>query len=119
MRSILARTDALKAINQAEAKLAAGDYAAILMDIQMPVMDGVEATRLIRSSDRLGAKARIPIVAVTAYAMAGDRERILASGMNDYATKPLDWKTLAGMINGLWGNVETGRPVSGEGSKPD
>lgn len=62
----------------------------ILMDIQMPLMDGVEATRIIRSSDSLASKSKIPIIAMTAYTMLGDREKFLDAGMNDYLAKPID-----------------------------
>ncbi len=70
--------------------LKAGDYDCILMDIQMPEMDGVQATRLIRTSPALGRKARIPIIALTAYAMNGDRERFLAEGLDGHVTKPVE-----------------------------
>ncbi len=61
----------------------------ILMDIQMPVMTGVEATRAIRESASLGAKKDIPIIAVTAHTQPGDRERFLEAGMDDYIGKPV------------------------------
>jgi CheY-like chemotaxis protein len=70
----------------------------ILMDVQMPVMDGVEATKAIRSSSRFGVKSRTPIVAMTAYAMAGDKEKFLASGMDDYIAKPMDEDALVEVI---------------------
>jgi CheY-like chemotaxis protein len=71
----------------------------ILMDIQMPVMDGLEATRLIRQGQ--GMDRSIPIIALTAYAMRGDRERFLAHGMNDYLSKPVHFKTLFDRIEQL------------------
>ncbi|NCC24963.1 MAG: PAS domain S-box protein [Deltaproteobacteria bacterium] len=69
--------------------LAKHDFDCILMDIQMPVMDGVETTRRIRSSTFPGTKKDIPIIALTAYAMQGDREIFLAAGMNEYLAKPV------------------------------
>jgi CheY-like chemotaxis protein len=65
-----------------------GDFDLVLMDIQMPVMDGITATRHIRNL-QAPEKAQIPIVALTAYAMKGDDQQFLEAGMNDYLTKPI------------------------------
>ncbi len=70
----------------------------ILMDIQMPVMDGVEAAKAIRGARNLGAKSTIPIIAVTAYAMVGDKEKFLAAGMDAYIAKPVEKAALVEVI---------------------
>jgi CheY-like chemotaxis protein len=71
-----------------------GGFDCLLMDIQMPIMDGVEATRIIRSSTDFGAMSKIPIIALTAYALSGDREKFLNAGMNEYVTKPVQMEEL-------------------------
>ena len=72
-----------------------GGWDVVLMDVQMPVLDGVEATRKIR---QLPGGAEVPIVALTANAMAGDREKYLSQGMDDYLSKPLDSRQLLNKI---------------------
>lgn len=72
--------------------------ALILMDVSLPEMDGLEATKLIK---RDPATANIPIIALTAHAMDGDRERCLAAGCNDYDTKPIELSRLLEKMNAL------------------
>jgi PAS domain S-box-containing protein len=71
--------------------VAAKEYDLVLMDIQMPDMDGYQAAKAIRAS---GRRTELPIVAMTAHAMVGDREKSLEAGMNDHITKPIDPKAL-------------------------
>lgn len=75
-------------------------YDAILMDCQMPELDGFEATAAIRNQER-GTGMHVPIVAITAHAMTGDRERCLKAGMDEYVSKPVDYRQLAEMLAGL------------------
>jgi CheY-like chemotaxis protein len=74
------------------------DYDLVLMDCQMPEIDGYEATRTIRDVNSTVRNHRIPIVAMTANAMKGDREKCLESGMDDYITKPINARELADTI---------------------
>jgi CheY-like chemotaxis protein len=90
-------------------------YAAIVMDCQMPTMDGYEATRLIRAQeerpDASRTRAHIPIIALTANALPGDRERCKAAGMDDYLTKPVKTDDL-GLILQRWAPVKAVVDVS-------
>jgi CheY-like chemotaxis protein len=81
---------------EAVAQLTQRSYDLALMDCQLPILDGFEATRQIRRAEARGK--RTPIVAMTANAMDGDRERCFASGMDDYLTKPLDREKLKAAI---------------------
>ncbi len=81
----------------------------VLMDVQMPEMDGFDATRIIRARERGGE--HVPIIALTARAMTGDRERCLAAGMDDYVTKPLRAQVLMEAIDRLVGAASVARPA--------
>ena len=70
----------------------------ILMDMSLPVLDGWEATKLIKADDSTKA---IPVIALTAHAMAGDREKALSAGCNDYDTKPIELPRLLAKIETL------------------
>jgi two-component system sensor histidine kinase/response regulator len=102
------QADVVENGQEALAALSRNSYAVVLMDCQMPLLDGLEATRLIREGERneSGASSpsplaprHIPIVALTANAMSGDRERCLAAGMNDYLTKPVRKESLKGALD--------------------
>jgi two-component system, sensor histidine kinase and response regulator len=82
---------------EAVEKIKSGNYNAVLMDVQMPEMDGYEATHHIREWE--SNRQHIPIIAMTAHAMKGDRERCLEHGMDDYVSKPLDLKILLGVLD--------------------
>jgi two-component system sensor histidine kinase/response regulator len=81
--------EAVDSGRDAIARLREERFDLVLMDVQMPEMDGLEAARLIRSPSSGVLDPSIPIVAITAHAMRGDRERCIAAGMNDYLTKPM------------------------------
>jgi CheY-like chemotaxis protein len=70
----------------------------ILMDLSLPILDGWEATRRIKASSKLN---HIPIIALTAHVMSDDRDKALAAGCDDYATKPIDMDELIKKIEGL------------------
>jgi CheY-like chemotaxis protein len=70
----------------------------VLMDVQMPEMDGFEATAVIREKEKRSGRNHLPVIAMTAHAMLGDRERCLEAGMDDYITKPIRSQELAELL---------------------
>ncbi len=74
----------------------------VLMDMSLPVIDGWEATRRIKAA---APTAHIPIIALTAHAMAGDRDKAIAAGCDDYDTKPIEFARLVGKIEALLGQA--------------
>jgi PAS domain S-box-containing protein len=86
-------------------EMRAGGYDAVLMDVQMPRMDGYAATRAIRAEETV----HVPVIAMTAAAVEGERERCLAAGMDDFLTKPVDPSALAAVLE-RWLGSETVAP---------
>jgi PAS domain S-box-containing protein len=93
------RADAVANGQEAVTALTSIPYDLVLMDCQMPEMDGYEATRRIRSADPSLINTEIPIIALTANAMEGDRDRCISSGMNDYLAKPFNPDALVDVLN--------------------
>lgn len=95
---------------QALAALHARPFDVVLMDCQMPVLDGYDTTRRWRAHEAPRGTARLPIVAMTANAMAGDRERCLQAGMDDYLSKPINRETLQAVL-ARWGSAMADDPA--------
>jgi len=100
LKSIGIETDIARNGLEAVEKVRSQDYDVVFMDIQMPVMDGLEATHAIRSLDKAGVD-KLPILAMTALAMKDDREKIMNAGMNGHITKPIDIDELISVL-GQW-----------------
>ena len=100
------------AMLQAQQSKRAPDFSLILMDCQMPEMDGYECTRQIRAGIAGSLPRRLPIVALTANALNGDREKCSAAGMDDYLSKPIDPDRLqAKLLNWLQLESSNGSPA--------
>lgn len=91
------------------AALAGPRFDLILMDVQMPHMDGFEANAAIRAAEKISGR-HVPIVAITAHAMLGDREQCMQAGMDDYLTKPLDLAQLRATLE-KWSARESTAPA--------
>lgn len=103
---------------EALAALQTETFDMVLMDIQMPEMDGIEATAAIRESER-GTDKHQTIIAVTAHAMKGDRQRCLDAGMDGYLAKPLRREEIYAVLDGFAGNLVRAKlPPSGGDSGP-
>jgi two-component system, sensor histidine kinase and response regulator len=111
--------DGRAAVNAVASGSQAG-FDVVVMDVQMPVMSGLEATRAIRAGQRPGA-SRLPIIALTAHAMQGDRERCLAAGMDGYLPKPIDVDDLIATVErfGEGRSTGAGDPTTGGPTKAD
>lgn len=119
------RVDAVGNGSEALHALRLVPYDMVLMDCQMPEMDGYEATRRIRAGETGGVNARVPVIALTAHAMVGDREECLEAGMNDYISKPAKAEAMAAALDRWLGETPVaeswavGLPAPGRaGGKP-
>jgi len=102
---------------EALARLGEERYDLVLMDCRMPVMDGFEATRAIRSGEGMTLDPQVTIIAMTANAMEGDRNQVIAAGMNDYLTKPIRPETLHETIQ-RWLSGEARGPADDPANAP-
>jgi PAS domain S-box-containing protein len=99
LRRLGARAEAVADGIEAVEALKTLPYDLVLMDVQMPEMDGLEATRIIRDPKSAVLNHQVPVIAMTANAMRGDRQRCLEAGMNDYVSKPVSPQALAEALN--------------------
>jgi PAS domain S-box-containing protein len=117
LRKLGLHADAVADGSEAIVALETLQYDLVLMDVQMPEMDGFEATRRIRDPNSAVLRHEIPIIAMTAHAMQGDRERCLEAGMDDYVTKPISPQALAEAVD-RWLPREDTVPGAHEPAEP-
>jgi len=108
------RVDAVANGREAVEALGTIDYDLVLMDCQMPELDGFAATRMIRSEDSRARDPRVPIVALTASALTEDRDQCMDAGMDDFLTKPIDAAALAETLTRWLSKTEESEPVETE-----
>jgi CheY-like chemotaxis protein len=96
--------------------LATQPFDLVLMDVQMPEMDGLSAAAKIRESER-STLFHVPIIAMTAHAMKGDRERCIAAGMDGYVSKPISAQVLEIEIASVMREAKEAKPVDGSNSR--
>ncbi|WP_052007308.1 CHASE domain-containing protein [Burkholderia paludis] len=99
-------------------KLARGGFDVVLMDVQMPEMDGLAATRAWRAREQRDGLPRVPVVAMTAHAMEGDRERCLAAGMDGYVSKPVSVEALVREIDRVTASLPDTAPTLDAAPRP-
>jgi CheY-like chemotaxis protein len=102
------QTDAVSNGKEAVEKIKNSNFAAVLMDVQMPELNGMEATRLIRNLQN--SQRNVPIIALTAHALKGDKEKCLEAGMNDFISKPVNATELSRVLDS-WVNLQVGLKV--------
>ncbi|HTM16497.1 MAG TPA: response regulator, partial [Terracidiphilus sp.] len=95
--SVVLAQNGLEAVSQH----GSGEFDAVLMDVQMPEMDGFQATRAIRDREKALGSPRVPIIALTAHAMSGDREKCMQAGMDYYLSKPLKAQELRDLLQAI------------------
>jgi len=110
--AVTVATDGAQAVDLAAVDDEGAPFDAIIMDVQMPVMDGLEATRLIRRDEGAGAGAGVPVIALTAFASREAVHDCLDAGMSDFLTKPVDRATLKAVLHrrGIAGAGAVARP---------
>jgi CheY-like chemotaxis protein len=118
LRKLGFRADVVASGQEALDSLRSIPYDLVLMDVQMPEMDGMESTRVARSASGGVLNPNVPIIAMTAHAMQGDREACLRAGMNDYLAKPVSPAALSSLLEKWLDRPDTAPPPRRRPSRP-